>query len=314
MIMHYSKHVISSLFLLFLGVSSINADQRFSCNTLQLNNAEPLVEDMIDRILTIGNIKQDYHICRLPHSANAAAVIYDNKRVIAYDPVFLHRLALQANEQYWAKVMILAHEIGHHRFHHTDKLSELSHLPEDKRNEIQREYELQADTFAARILANMGASLDNTRALITSLTLHVDESESTHPSANHRNSAVTQGWNTGCQEAGNDCNSHHKTAQRDKKYSPLGRNATTNYMQFIRYANRLKGKRVNRHYCNQYATLAVKQTRRSQQAQCHFNVNIPNGQWSTSFTPQVNWCMKSSAYATTNEAQFRETKLASCVP
>ncbi len=295
------------------------ADQRFSCNTEQLNNAEPLVENIIDRILTIGNIKQRYYICRLPHSKNAIALIYKNKRIIAYDAAFIDRLSRKAGEQYWGRVAALAHEIGHHIYRHTDKLEKIQRLPKLKSLAIQREYELQADQFAGRVMANMGASLDNSQALISTLTIHRNEIFSDHPDVNKRISRVTLGWNIGCQQARSNCNSqkykHRKNQQvLQSPLSLVGKKETPNYLRFMQQAEKLKGALVNQAYCNLYASLAVQQTKRSQQHHCGFNIDTPTAsQWSTAFAPQANWCMQASAYATANEAKFRETKLADCI-
>jgi hypothetical protein len=303
--------------LLFSLSTPVFADNRFSCNTLKLKNADPLVENMIDRILTIGNIRQRYNVCRIAKFSNAAAMIYQQKRVIAYDPVFLERLARQSGERHWGKVTTLAHEIGHHLYRHTDKLEGLKRLPTMKRLAIQRQYELQADEFAGKVLANMGASLPSTQALIRILKVHVKVAHSNHPDANKRVQAVTRGWNIGCRQAGSNCNSrgakNKPKARKQSLSSPLGAAETPHYGRFMQQAETLKGVRVNRGYCHAYAVLAVRQTNRSIQHYCGFNVDSYNSPWSRKTVAQANWCMKASAYATANEAKFRETKLASCI-
>ena len=293
------------------------ADNRFSCNTLGLKNADPLVENIIDRILTIGKIKQRYNVCRIAKFSNAAAMIYQQKRVIAYDPVFLEKLVRKSGERHWGKVTTLAHEIGHHIHRHTDKMEGLKKLPTMKRLAIQRQYELQADEFAGKVLANMGASLRSTQALIRILKVHVKVSNSNHPDANQRVKAVTRGWAIGCRQAGSNCNSRNaknkQGARKQTFFSPLGQAETPHYSRFMQQAETLKGVLVNRGYCNFYATLAVRQTNRSIQHYCGFNVGSYNSPWSRVVTAQSNWCMKASAYATANEAKFRETKLATCL-
>ena len=301
--------------LILSASSTVFADSRFSCNTLQLQNAAPLIENMIDRILTIGNIRQKYNVCRLPHFSNVGAIIYKNKRLIAYDPVFLHKLARQSGELHWGKVTVLAHEIGHHIYRHPDKMPTLKKLPRMKRLALQRQYELQADEFAGKVLANMGASLGNTQALIRLLKVHQKVALSSHPDANKRVAAVTRGWNIGCQQAGRDCNSLRakSRASQNNYQSPLERGATANYSRFMQQADSLKGVRVNRNYCNLYASLAVNQTNRSMQYKCGFNVGTYGSPWNRAVAPQSNWCLQASAHATSREAKFRETKLASCV-
>lgn len=306
----------SLLGILLLSVSNTAfADKRFSCNTLGLKNATPFIENIIDRILTIGNIRQQYNVCSVAKYSNASAIIYQNKRIIAYDPVFLKRLSDRSGEPYWGKVTALAHEIGHHLHKHTDRLEGLQKLPKMKRLAIQRQYELQADQFAGKVLAHMGAALSSTQALIRTLKVHKNTSLSDHPDARKRVIAVTHGWNIGCQQAGSDCNSKKYKGQRTQQaiISPMGRQATSHYNRFMQQAENLKGVRVHRAYCNLYASLAVQQTKRSLQYQCGFNVGSYASPWSKAYAPQSDWCMKGSAYATSKEAKFRETKLASCV-
>jgi len=311
--MNYSKYLLGTLLLSLSNIAF--ADSRFSCNTLQLQNAEPIIENMIDRILTIGNISQKYNVCRMPRSSNAIAAIYDNKRLIAYDPVFLNNLAHQSGELHWGKVTVLAHEIGHHIHRHTDKLPALKKLPKMKQLALRRQYELQADQFAGKALANMGASLENAQALIKVMKVHQNVDFSTHPDANKRVSAVTRGWEIGCKQAGIECNrlgARSLTSRRNHQ-SPLGSQATTNYSRFMQQADTLKGVGVNRSYCNLYASLAVHQTNRSLQYKCGFNVGSNGSSWNRAAAPQADWCMKASADATSGEAKFREIKLASCL-
>lgn len=311
--MYFLNYLLPFLFVLSLSNTAL-ADNRFSCNTLKLQNATPLIENMIDRILTIGKIHQKYNVCRIPNYSNAVAMIYKKKRIIAYDPVFLSRLARQSGELHWGKVTALAHEIGHHIYKHTDRLDGLQKLPTKRRLAIQRQYELEADQFAGKVLANMGASLNNTQALIRVLNVHRTLSLSDHPAANQRVSAVTRGWNTGCREAGSECNRLIKLRTTSAKIqSPLGRNATPNYNRFMQQAERLKGVSVNPSYCYLYAYLAVQQTKRSQQSNCGFNIGSYGSSWNKALKPQANWCLKASAHATSRETQFRETKLASCI-
>lgn len=306
--------LLSAIFLLGLSIN-VFADKRFSCDTFNLRNAEPLIEDMVDRIQTVANIKQRYHVCRKDKFSNASATIINRKRLIIYDPVFLDELSRASDEQYWGRLTALAHEIGHHFHGHSDRLRVNSRLPELKRLKLSRLYELQADEFAGKVLAGLGASLNNTQALIKLLKTHVAEKYSAHPKSKKRVDAVTRGWNIGCHKAGANCNSprYKRRISNNKSQSPLGRKATSGYTPFLQLAEQLKGQKVNQRYCNLYARLAAEQTKRSRQYKCGFNIGGKNSQWSTAFAPQVNWCMGASAYATSKEARFRETKLASCI-
>ncbi|MCK5812699.1 MAG: hypothetical protein KAH03_00505 [Cocleimonas sp.] len=312
--MTFLNYSLLGVFLLSASNTAFS-DQRFSCNTSGLKNAEPFIENLIDRILTIGNIRQHYNVCSVAKYSNASAMIYQNKRIIAYDPVFLNRLSRRAGEPHWGKVTALAHEIGHHLQGHTDKLDDLQRLPKMKRLAIQRQYELEADQFAGKVLAHMGAALSSTQALIRTLKVHQNVTLSDHPNAKKRVIAVTRGWSIGCQQVGRDCNSKKYKGNRSQGVivSPMGRKETPHYSRFMQQAENLKGVIVNRAYCNLYASLAVQQTTRSLQYQCGFNVDSYASPWSRAYSPQSDWCMKGSAHATSKEAKFRETKLASCV-
>ncbi|MCK5902306.1 MAG: hypothetical protein KAG28_04090 [Cocleimonas sp.] len=305
-------------FLCLASADYAVADPRFSCNVFQLHNAEPLIEDMIDKILTANKLQQRYHVCRVPKYSNVAATVIENKRIIVYDSVYLEKIASEANEEYWGRVTALAHEIGHHRYQHLIKINQNRHLAISQQLALQRQYELQADHFAGQALAGMGASLKNTQALMRVLTIHRNEDFSDHPNVQKRMSAVTQGWNIGCKWAGSNCNSP-RYKQRAQANIALSFSATVStnayYLQFMRQAEHLKGKRVTRAYCKHYARLATQQTKRAERDLCGFNIakhGEKNSRWSFDFLPQFNWCLKASAHATAGEAKHRETKLMGC--
>lgn len=71
----------------------------------------------------------------------------------------------------------------------------------------------------------------------------------------------------------------------------------------------LKGKPVNRTYCNLYASLATYQTKRNNQHRCGFHLGDTTNRWSSAFPPQSNSCMQVRSSITAGEATYREKKL-----
>ena len=112
---------------------------------------------------------------------NAAAVAYNGKRFLLYNPKFLAAVN-RAGHTDWAGISILAHEMGHHLNGHT--LRSGGSQPQD---------ELEADEFSGFVLRRLGASLAQAQAAMA--TVADDEGSSTHPGRTPRLAAISQGWN-----------------------------------------------------------------------------------------------------------------------
>ncbi|RYY17465.1 MAG: membrane-binding protein [Cytophagaceae bacterium] len=112
---------------------------------------------------------------------NAAAVAYNGKRYLLYNPAFLAAVN-RAGHTDWAGISILAHEMGHHLNGHT--LRGGGSQPQD---------ELEADEFSGFVLRRLGASLAQAQAALAAV---ADERGSaTHPGRAPRLGAISQGWN-----------------------------------------------------------------------------------------------------------------------
>lgn len=145
---------------------------------------------MIADIIEVIGIKQNFEVMAA-NVDNAAAVIYQQKRYILYNPDFINRLNAAAGNK-WASVSILAHEIGHHLNGHT--LENIGSQPEK---------ELEADEFSGFVLRRMGATLAEAQA---AMKIAADYKPSlTHPGKTDRLTAIAAGWNrANTQQGGKD--------------------------------------------------------------------------------------------------------------
>jgi hypothetical protein len=112
---------------------------------------------------------------------NAAAVAYNGKRYLLYNPKFLAAVN-RAGHTDWGGISILAHEMGHHLNGHT--LRSGGSQPQD---------ELEADEFSGFVLRRLGASLAQSQAALAAVA--DDEGSATHPGRAPRLAAISQGWN-----------------------------------------------------------------------------------------------------------------------
>ncbi|PSR55325.1 membrane-binding protein [Adhaeribacter arboris] len=136
--------------------------------------------DIIKEIIDVVGLKPRFEVRESSEVPNAAAVIYNGKRYILYNPKFVASVN-NAVKTDWAAVSILAHEIGHHLNGHT--LVRGGSNPAD---------ELEADEFSGFVLRKMGATLPQAQAAIAALT--DDSYSATHPGRSMRLSAISTGW------------------------------------------------------------------------------------------------------------------------
>ena len=307
-------------FLCFYLPSVTQANEAFKCSinkfhNLNLQKAAPEIEDLLDRIVTIGGVKQKYNICLTPNIANAGAAVHwdTTKKIIIYDPLFLNKWADLSGELYWGVVTILAHEVGHHVLGHTAK-AQLKATLEKKRSN-----ELEADRFAGYVLGKLGASLENTLALMKKMDVNINDSKHTHPSGGKRVASIKTGWLKACVDIGSECNdpqmklSNHTPGQSKTRSVPLYE--TESYPEFKQLSAHFKGRKITKKFCEAYADLSVQQAAAAKRLSCGFNIDKSqnNNQWSIRWSPQFNWCMKYSAHASSREIDFREEKLKACV-
>lgn len=136
-------------------------------------------EEIIRDIIAVVGLKPNFAL-KAANIPNAAAVTYNGKRYIAYNPGFIATLNAKAGNK-WASVSILAHEIGHHLNGHT-LLNSGS----------QPHLELEADEFSGFVLQKMGATLSQAQV---AMKLAADYKPGlTHPGQQDRMSAIARGW------------------------------------------------------------------------------------------------------------------------
>jgi hypothetical protein len=123
--------------------------------------------DVIREITDVVGLKARFELRATKQVDNAAAVIYDGKRFLLYNPEFLAAVN-RAGHTDWAGISILAHEMGHHLNGHT--LRGGGSQPAD---------ELEADEFSGFVLRKLGASLAQAQAALIAV---ADERRLGHPS------------------------------------------------------------------------------------------------------------------------------------
>ncbi|ALW86968.1 hypothetical protein AUC43_18920 [Hymenobacter sedentarius] len=140
----------------------------------------PAPTDVIREITDAVGLKARFELRATRDIDNAAAVVYDGKRYLLYNPDFLSAVN-RAGHTDWAGISILAHEMGHHLNGHT--LRPGGSQPAD---------ELEADEFSGFVLRKLGASLAQAQAAMA--TVSDDEGSATHPGRAPRLTAISQGW------------------------------------------------------------------------------------------------------------------------
>lgn len=140
----------------------------------------PAPTDVIREITDAVGLKARFELRATRDVDNAAAVVYNGKRFLLYNPDFLDAVN-RAGHTDWAGISILAHEMGHHLNGHT--LRSGGSQPAD---------ELEADEFSGFVLRKLGASLAQAQAAMA--TVSDDQGSSTHPGRSPRLTAIGEGW------------------------------------------------------------------------------------------------------------------------
>ncbi|HEU4901395.1 MAG TPA: M48 family metalloprotease [Flavisolibacter sp.] len=133
-----------------------------------------------ERILDAVGLNANFEI-QPANIENAAAVVYDGKRYVLYNPTFINNLIKTTGTE-WAAISVLAHEIGHHLNGHTVTATG-----------SQPSKELEADEFSGYVLRKMGATLLQSQAAMK--TLAGTRASYTHPARYDRLAAIEYGWN-----------------------------------------------------------------------------------------------------------------------
>ena len=134
--------------------------------------------EALNRVVGATGLQPNFHIFA-GNVPNAAAVIQGDTRLIVYNQPWMEQLG-NATGSDWARLAVLAHEVGHHLQNHT--LEGGGSRPER---------ELEADEYAGFTLQRMGATLEQTVQLTQ---IFPDEGSRTHPGRSARESAFANGW------------------------------------------------------------------------------------------------------------------------
>lgn len=148
---------------------------------------DPEVLAMVRNIIAYSGLEMNFTLVARRGLENAFATISDGRRILVYDPDYLKAIA-EAGETDWARLGVLAHEIGHHLQGHT--LEGKGSNPTD---------ELAADRYAGFVMGLMGATLEQAQA---HQALMSEEGSDTHPGKSVRLEATRQGWDRACKLSG----------------------------------------------------------------------------------------------------------------
>jgi hypothetical protein len=177
---------MKKIFILALIFLFYNAGIAAPADTPTPREAKQIVREIMDAVDI--NTSIEVAPARIP---NAAAVMYRNKRYILYNPSFVDVISKITGNNKWATVAILAHELGHHLYGHTDK-----------RMSSNPDIELQADAFTGYALRKMGASLEESQ--LTMKIIASRRGSETHPARHDRLSSIAAGWSKADKQLGGD--------------------------------------------------------------------------------------------------------------
>lgn len=148
------------------------------------------IEDVVNDILNTVGIRHidnaGFELKNCDQTNNAIAkMLKDNNgkdvRYVLYDANWLGDMINKTNDS-WSAKFVLAHEIGHHMLGHSLNNGSSNH-----------QYELDADYWAGRALANMGATEEQT---ISATSILPERASSTHPARSDRELKAREGWNS----------------------------------------------------------------------------------------------------------------------
>ncbi|WP_050929986.1 NADase-type glycan-binding domain-containing protein [Aestuariivita boseongensis] len=137
------------------------------------------VWSVVDTILSVSGLLPNFQVVETHEVGNAAAVVIDGERYLAFNPDWIAQYKSDPNAQ-WQLYGVMAHEVGHHLQGHT--ITGTGSRPPT---------ELEADEYAGFILAALGASVSEAQSLWATLS---EEGSATHPPRHQRLAAVERGW------------------------------------------------------------------------------------------------------------------------
>ena len=193
---------MKKLIIIFLLTPSLffsqTKDELDLCMAIQANSfsTNTEAENALDRILDVIGASKNFVLTPCDKISNAVATAYKGTRYILYDREFMNLISMNTND--WSNLFIFAHEVGHHiNGHSIDLLLYTNDVVDAPSLEKSRQQELEADEFAAFILAKLGANLSQLNNVITLISDNSDDSYSTHPKREKRLASVKTGFDKG---------------------------------------------------------------------------------------------------------------------
>jgi hypothetical protein len=153
--------------------------QKSAASEIRIAAPYDYASDITAKIISVIGLKPNFEV-KAAKVPNAAAVVYQGKRYVLYNPTFINALVKTAGNE-WAAVSVLAHEIGHHLNGHT--LTNHGSRPPE---------ELEADEFSGFVLRRMGASLSEAQVAMK-IAANARQT-ATHPAKYDRLVAIENGW------------------------------------------------------------------------------------------------------------------------
>ncbi|APE43032.1 hypothetical protein BOO69_06070 [Sulfitobacter alexandrii] len=181
------------LALLMMLALPVRAEEQVACTILGCEKVNIEISDfaaadafsvqevwsVVNDILGVSGLAPNFQVVETQEVGNAAAVIIDEQRYLAFNPVWM-RTYRDKPDSNWQLYAVMAHEVGHHLQGHT--ITAGGSRPPT---------ELEADEYAGFTLAALGATLDETQALWKSFG---EQGSATHPPRYQRLAAVQRGW------------------------------------------------------------------------------------------------------------------------
>ena len=188
--------LLTLLALSSIGLYSQTPEEIEICTALQANQfySDREADSALTRILDAAGLAKNFTLTPCDKINNAVAISYKGVRYILYDKKFMQTITSYTSN--WANLFILAHEVGHHLNGHSVDAT-LFKIVEAKTLETKRKQELEADQFAAFILAKLGAPLNQLLNPIDLVASSGDDTYSTHPNKNKRIEAIRVGYAKG---------------------------------------------------------------------------------------------------------------------
>ena len=139
------------------------------------------IETMVKNILDYAGLAPNFRVVEVDVN-NAFATIEDGQRILGFGDRYLRSISTKAGTD-WARLGVMAHEVGHHVQGHTTVSA--------KGSADSHRRELEADEYAGFICGLMGSSKEDSYAHTA---LFSERDSDSHPARSRRIEATSRGW------------------------------------------------------------------------------------------------------------------------